>query len=122
MVVDVGILQCLLWIIGDGMMCELVYIGCMVDGEEVWSIGLVNCIYVDQVVLMDGVFELVWQIVVKLLIVICGIKEMICYMCDYWVDDGFEYVVIWNVVMFQFVDLWVVMVVYMVKQKLEFVD
>lgn len=55
MAADVGTLQRLPRIIGDGMMRELAYTGRMVDGEEARSIGLVNRTYADQAALMDGV-------------------------------------------------------------------
>ena len=79
MAADVGTLQRLPRIIGDGMMRELAYTGRMVDGEEARSIGLVNRTYADQAALMDGVFELARQIAAKSPIAIRGTKEMIRY-------------------------------------------
>ncbi len=90
MAADVGTLQRLPRIIGDGMMRELAYTGRMVDGEEARSIGLVNRTYADQAALMDGVFELARQIAAKSPIAIRGTKEMIRYMRDHRVDDGLE--------------------------------
>ncbi|HCC4794358.1 TPA: crotonase/enoyl-CoA hydratase family protein [Pseudomonas aeruginosa] len=77
MAADVGTLQRLPRIIGDGMMRELAYTGRMVDGEEARSIGLVNRTYADQAALMDGVFELARQIAAKSPIAIRGTLNLI---------------------------------------------
>ncbi|EKJ6826818.1 crotonase/enoyl-CoA hydratase family protein [Pseudomonas aeruginosa] len=122
MAADVGTLQRLPRIIGDGMMRELAYTGRMVDGEEARSIGLVNRTYADQAALMDGVFELARQIAAKSPIAIRGTKEMIRYMRDHRVDDGLEYVATWNAAMLQSADLRVAMAAHMAKQKPEFAD
>ena len=57
MAADVGTLQRLPRIIGDGMMRELAFTGRTIRGDEARSIGLVNRTYADQQALMEGVLS-----------------------------------------------------------------
>ncbi len=122
MAADVGTLQRLPRIIGDGMMRELAYTGRTVDGEEALRIGLVNRTYADQTELLDGVFGIAREIAAKSPIAIRGTKEMIRYMRDHRVDDGLNYIATWNAAMLQSADLRVAMAAHMSKQKPEFAD
>ncbi|MBU3056125.1 crotonase/enoyl-CoA hydratase family protein [Pseudomonas indica] len=122
MAADVGTLQRLPRIIGDGMMRELAYTGRTVDGEEALRIGLVNRTYTDQTELLDGVFGIAREIAAKSPIAIRGTKEMIRYMRDHRVDDGLNYIATWNAAMLQSADLRVAMAAHMSKQKPEFAD
>ncbi|MDC6700674.1 enoyl-CoA hydratase-related protein, partial [Leclercia adecarboxylata] len=87
MAADVGTLQRLPRIIGDGMMRELAFTGRTIEGEEARAIGLVNRTYADQAALMDAVLELARGIASKSPLAIRGTKEMIRYMRDHRVDD-----------------------------------
>ncbi|WP_271408178.1 crotonase/enoyl-CoA hydratase family protein [Pseudomonas sp. Q1-7] len=122
MAADVGTLQRLPRIIGDGMMRELAYTGRTLDGAEAQRLGLVNRTYADQDALLDGVFGIAHQIAAKSPIAVRGTKEMIRYMRDHRVDDGLEYVATWNASMLQSADLRVAMAAHMSKQKPEFAD
>jgi|TARA_R100000541_G_scaffold1201_8_gene5368 enoyl-CoA hydratase len=122
MAADVGTLQRLPRIIGDGMMRELAYTGRTVDGQEAKSIGLVNRTYPDQPSLMAGVFAMAADIASKSPVAIRGTKEMIRYMRDHRVDDGLEYIATWNAAMLQSADLKVAMAAHMSKQKPDFAD
>ena len=122
MAADVGILQRLPRIIGDGMLRELAYTGRMVAAQEALAIGLVNRVYSDQQALLDGVMAIANEIASKSPIAIAGTKRMISYMRDHSVDDGLEYVATWNAAMLQSSDLRLAMTAHMTKQKPEFVD
>ncbi|GLZ87562.1 enoyl-CoA hydratase [Metapseudomonas resinovorans] len=122
MAADVGTLQRLPRIIGDGMMRELAYTGRTIDGEEALRLGLVNRTYPDTDSMLDGVFGIAHQIAAKSPIAVRGTKEMIRYMRDHRVDDGLEYVATWNAAMLQSADLRVAMAAHMSKQKPEFAD
>ena len=122
MAADVGTLQRLPRIIGDGMMRELAYTGRTVDGKEAQSIGLINRTYADQPALMDAVFALAADIAAKSPLAIRGTKEMIRYMRDHRVDDGLEYIATWNAAMLQSADLKVAMAAHMSKHKPDFAD
>ena len=122
MAADVGTLQRLPRIIGDGMLRELAYTGRQFGAEEARSIGLVNRVYPDQDSLLAGVMEIAHEIAVKSPIAVTGTKAMISYMRDHTVNDGLEYVATWNAAMLQSNDLRVAIAAHMSKQKPEFVD
>jgi enoyl-CoA hydratase len=122
MAADVGTLQRLPRIIGDGIMRELAYTGRTIDGEEARSIGLVNRTYENTEALLEGVMEIAREIASKSPIAIRGTKEMIRYIRDHRIDDGLEYIATWNAAMLQSADLRVAMTAQMSKQKPEFED
>ena len=122
MAADVGTLQRLPRIIGDGMLRELAYTGRQFGAEEARSIGLVNRVYADQDSLLAGVMEIARQIAAKSPIAVTGTKAMISYMRDHTVNDGLEYVATWNSAMLQSNDLRVAIAAHMSKQTPEFVD
>lgn len=122
MAADVGTLQRLPRLIGDGMLRELAYTGRRVDAEEARSIGLVNRVFADTPSLLDGVLALAAQIAEKSPVAVRGTKEMIRYMRDHSVDDGLRYVAAWNASMLQSADLRTAMTAQMTQQKAEFAD
>lgn len=122
MAADVGTLQRLPRIIGDGMMRELAYTGRTIEGAEALRIGLVNRTYTDQGALLAGVMEIAAQIAAKSPVAVRGTKEMIRYMRDHRVADGLEYVATWNAAMLQSEDLRLAVGAHMSKQKAEFAD
>ena len=122
MAADVGTLQRLPRIIGDGMMRELAYTGRTIDAQEACRIGLVNRTFIDAPGLMDGVLEIAREIASKSPIAVAGTKQMISYMRDHSVDDGLEYVATWNAAMLQSADLRLAVTAHMSKQKAQFDD
>ncbi|MDD2058829.1 crotonase/enoyl-CoA hydratase family protein [Pseudomonas sp. GD03860] len=122
MAADVGTLQRLPRIIGDGIMRELAYTGRNVEADEAQRIGLVNRVYDDHQALLDGVFTIATEIAGKSPIAVAGTKEMIGYMRDHRIDDGLEYIATWNAAMLQSTDLRVAVAAHMSKQKPEFAD
>lgn len=122
MAADVGTLQRLPRIVGDGMMRELAYTGRSIDGAEAQRIGLVNRTFADSAALLAGVMEIAGEIAAKSPLAVRGTKEMIRYMRDHRVDDGLEYIATWNAAMLQSEDLRLAMSAHMSKQKPEFAD
>ena len=122
MAADVGTLQRLPRIIGDGMLRELAYTGRSIDGTQAQAIGLVNRTYTDQHALMAGVLELAGEIAGKSPIAIRGTKQMIRYMRDHRVDDGLDYIATWNAAMLQSADLKVAIAAHMARHKPDFAD
>lgn len=122
MAADVGTLQRLPRIIGDGMMRELAYTGRTVLGDEAHRIGLVNSTFIDQEELMGGVFNIARTIAEKSPIAVQGSKEMIRYMRDHSIADGLNYIATWNSVMLQSEDLRIAMTAHMSKKQPEFKD
>ncbi|QHB28926.1 enoyl-CoA hydratase/isomerase family protein [Pseudomonas monteilii] len=122
MAADVGTLQRLPRIIGDGMMRELAFTGRNVAADEALRIGLVNRVYGDQAALLDGVFAIAREIAAKSPIAVAGTKEMLSYMRDHRIDDGLDYIATWNAAMLQSEDLRVAVTAHMSKQKPTFAD
>ena len=122
MAADVGTLQRLPRIIGDGIMRELAYTGRTVEADEAQRIGLVNRVYDDHAALLEGVFAIAAEIAGKSPIAVAGTKEMLGYMRDHRIDDGLEYIATWNAAMLQSTDLRVAVAAHMSKQKPEFAD
>ncbi|UOB21852.1 crotonase/enoyl-CoA hydratase family protein [Pseudomonas orientalis] len=122
MAADVGTLQRLPRIVGDGMLRELAYTGRQFGAEEARSIGLVNRVYADPASLLAGVMAIAREIAAKSPIAVTGTKAMISYMRDHSINDGLEYVATWNAAMLQSNDLRVAIAAHMSKQTPEFVD
>ncbi|UVE19490.1 crotonase/enoyl-CoA hydratase family protein [Pseudomonas sp. LS44] len=119
---DIGTLQRLPRIIGDGLARELAYTARTINGEEARSIGLVNRTYADHDALQAGVLEIAQEIAGKSPIAVRGTKRMLDYMRDHSIDDGLEYIATWNAAMLQSEDLRIAMTAFMNKQKPEFAD
>ena len=122
MAADVGTLQRLPRIIGDGMMRELAFTGRNIDGTEAARIGLVNRTYENQEALLAGVIEIAAQIAAKSPIAVAGTKQMISYMRDHSINDGLEYVATWNAATLLSGDLKECMQAQMEKRAPQFAD
>lgn len=102
---DVGTLQRLPRLIGEGMARELAYTGRTVTGPEAREILLVNRCYEDADALFRGVGELAATIAAKSPLSIRGTKEMITYARDHSTADALNYVATWNASMLVSADL-----------------
>ncbi|MCK9285264.1 MAG: crotonase/enoyl-CoA hydratase family protein [Rhodocyclaceae bacterium] len=99
LVADVGTLQRLPRLIGEGKARELAYTGARLPGSEAERIGLVNRCYETNEDLTAGVEEVARLIAAKSPLSIRGTKEMITYVRDHSVSDGLNYVATWNAAM-----------------------
>jgi enoyl-CoA hydratase len=104
-VADVGTLQRLPRVIGDGMARELAYTGRRVGGAEAREIGLVNRCYASREELRAGVIEIARSIAAKSPLAVRGTKEMLRYARDHTVEDGLNYVATWNAAMLMSADV-----------------
>lgn len=122
MAADVGTLQRLPHLIGDGMMRELAYTGRLFSGDEAASMGLVNRCFADHKALLAGVMAVAEEIASKSPLAIRGTKEMIRYSRDHSVEDGLNYIATWNAAMLQSEDMKIAMAAHLSKSKAEFAD
>lgn len=99
MVADLGTLQRLPGLVGDGMARELAYTGRRVDGAEAERIGLVNRCFDSADALLQGVTGIARTIATKSPLAVRGCKEMITYARDHPVADGLNYTATWNAAM-----------------------
>src|SRR5471032_394624 len=122
MTADVGTLQRLPKLIGDGMARELAYTARKVDAAEAREIKLVNRVFDTREALHDGVMEIAASIAAKSPLAVRGIKEMISYARDHTVADGLKYIATWNAAMLMSKDLQEAMMANMAKRPPEFKD
>jgi enoyl-CoA hydratase/carnithine racemase len=105
MTADVGTLQRLPGLIGEGMARELAYTGRSFDGAEAREMRLVNRCFDSQEALHEGVLEIARTIAAKSPLAVRGSKEMISYARDHSVADGLNYIATWNAAMLMSDDL-----------------
>ena len=99
MVADVGTLQRLPRLIGEGMARELAYTGRNVDAEEAAALGLVNRVFASPEALTAAVREIAHAIAAKSPLATRGLKEVMNYSRDHSVTDGLGFVATWNAAM-----------------------
>lgn len=95
-VADMGSLQRLPRLIGDGRTREMAFTGRIVSGEEAERMGLVSRCYPDMDSLLMGVMEIADGIACKSPLAVRGIKQVINFSRDHSVADGLRYVAAWN--------------------------
>lgn len=105
MVADLGSLQRLPGIIGEGMLREMAYTGRKVDGKEAQAIGLVNKALPDQESLLIYVREIARSIAAKSPLSIRGSKQVLNHFRERKVAEGLEHIALWNAAMILSEDL-----------------
>lgn len=91
-VADVGVLQRLPLIVGQGITRELAYAARKVDADRAKSILLVNDVYPDHDALMAGAGELAGRIAANAPIAVQATKNVLNQGIGRSVDDGLQYV------------------------------
>jgi len=122
MTADVGTLQRLPKLIGEGMARELAYTARKVDAAEAKEIRLVNRVFETPEALRVGVRAIALEIASKAPLAIRGVKEMITYARDHSVADGLNYNATWNAAMLMSADLQAAMMAGMSKTPPSFRD
>lgn len=122
MTADVGTLQRLPRLIGEGMARELAYTGRKFDAAEALRLRLVNKVFDSREALQAGVREMAATIAAKSPLSIRGVKEMITFARDHSVADGLNYVATWNAAMLLSNDLQEAMMANMGRRQPEFKD
>jgi len=105
MTADVGTLQRLPHLIGEGATRELAYTGRTINGTEAKELRLVNQCYPDRGKLTEEVGALAATLAAKPPLALRGCKEMITYARDHTVTDGLNYIATWNAAMLLSTDL-----------------
>ena len=105
MVADVGTLQRLPRLIGDGLVRELAYTGRRMDATEAAQAGLLTRVFPDREALLAGVIEIARTIAARSPLAVRGTKEVILFGRDHSVEDGLRYIANWNAGMLSADDL-----------------
>lgn len=95
-VADLGSLQRLAGIIGEGQLRELAFTGKDIDAARAEKIGLVNDVYPDQAAMLAAARELAAQIAGNPPLVVQGVKDVLGHRREQDVADGLRYVAAWN--------------------------
>jgi len=122
MTADVGTLQRLPKLVGEGMARELAYTARKFSAAEALDMRLVNRVYDSREALQTGVREIATNIAAKSPLAIRGTKEMITYARDHTVADGLNYIATWNAAMLMSNDLQEAMMAHMGKRAAVFKD
>jgi enoyl-CoA hydratase len=104
-VADIGSLQRLPRIIGEGQTRELAFTGNNIDSTKAHHIGLVNDVYPTQEALLEAARKLAREIADNPPLVVEGIKQVMNYCQDKSVADGLQFVAVWNSAFLQSHDL-----------------
>jgi enoyl-CoA hydratase len=96
MVADVGTLQRLPRLVGDGMARELAYTGRNFAADEAERLGLANRIFASPETLTAAVREIAATIAAKSPLATRGLKEVMNFSRDHSVADGLNFVATWN--------------------------
>ncbi len=122
MTADVGTLQRLPKLVGEGMARELAYTGRNFTAAEAHEMRLVNRVYESREALYAGVQEIAATIAAKSPLSVRGCKEMITYARDHTVADSLNYIATWNAAMLMSNDLQEAMTANMSKRAAVFKD
>ena len=95
-VADMGSLNRLPGIIGQGNARMLALTGRDISAEVALRMGLINEIHEDREALMKGALSLALEITGNADNAVRGTKKILNYMQDHSVDDGLNYVAAWN--------------------------
>ncbi len=105
MVADLGTLQRLPKLIGEGLVREMAYTGRNVGGKEAEKIGIVNRTFTDKETMLAEVMKLAATIAQKSPVAIRGTKHILLHSRDNSVADGLSYMATWNAGMLLSADL-----------------
>lgn len=104
-VADLGSLQRLPPIIGQGATRELALTGKDIDAARALSIGLVNEVFPERAALLDAARATAREIAANPPLVVQGIKQVMNATSTKPVAEGLEYVAAWNAAFLQSMDL-----------------
>ena len=121
-VADVGTLQNLPSLMPEGLVRELAFTGRNMGAEEAQASGFINRVYADRNELMSGVRDIARGLASKAPLALRGTKRVLNYTRDHSVEDGLEYVAIWNAGMMSKVEVQEAMTAKLEKRQPKFAD
>jgi len=120
MVADVGTLQRLPRIIGDGPARELIFTGRDVSAARALEIGLVNEVLPDHAALVVRAHAMAQEIAANSPLAVQGAKQVLGFAGRREVDAGLDYVAVWNSAFLHSEDLTEAMTAFMQRRTPEF--
>lgn len=93
---DIGTLQRLPKIIAPGIAREWALTGDKISSERAHEVGLVNYVYESHENMMKNAFEIAEKFASKSPLALWGTKEVLNYSRDHTVEEGLNFVSMWN--------------------------
>lgn len=115
-VADVGTLQRLPKVIGKGHVAELAFTGKDITADRARDIGLVNDVLPDQDTLLKAAAEMAGEIAANSPLAVQGTKQVLRACENLSVEEGLDYVGVWNAGMLPSNDLIEAMTAFMEKR------
>ena len=119
-VADLGSLQRLAGIVGEGHLRELALTGKDIDATRAEKIGLVNDVYPDQEAALAAARALAEEIAANPPLVVQGVKDVLSLNTERQVADGLRYVSTWNAAFLPSKDLTEAVQAFMERRKPDF--
>jgi enoyl-CoA hydratase len=119
-VADIGSLQRLSGIIGEGHLRELAYTGKDIDAARAEKIGLVNDVYADQDAVLEAARTLAGDIAKNPPLVVQGVKDVLDHDRAPRVAEGLRYVSAWNAAFLPSKDLGEAVQAFLARREPEF--
>ncbi|EHK88511.1 crotonase/enoyl-CoA hydratase family protein [Saccharomonospora azurea] len=95
-VADMGSLQRLASVVGEGHLRELAFTGKDIDAARAERIGLVNDVYPDRDATLEAARQMAADIAANPPLVVQGVKDVLSVNTEQQVDAGLRYVATWN--------------------------
>ena len=121
-VADVGTLQRIPHLLPQGLIRELAYTGRRFPADEAARHGFLNRVEADHAAALASARALALEIASKSPLVITGIKEVLNRGREQTIEEGLEYVALWNSAMLQGDDVPAAVGAQMRKEKAHFAD
>jgi enoyl-CoA hydratase len=120
MVADVGTVQRLTRIVGDGAARELIFTGRDIDAARAKEIGLVNEVLPDTQAVISRAREVAAEIAANSPLAVQGAKQVLGYAERRQIDANLDYVALWNAAFLHSDDLTEAMTAFMQRRKPDF--
>jgi enoyl-CoA hydratase len=120
MVADVGTLQRLPRVIGDGPARELIFTGRDIDASRALALGLVNEVLPDAPALLARAQQLAQEIAANSPLAVQGSKQVLGFAGRREIEASLDYVALWNSAFLHSDDLAEAMKAFMQRRKPEF--
>ncbi|WP_416908001.1 MAG: crotonase/enoyl-CoA hydratase family protein [Polymorphobacter sp.] len=121
-VADVGTLQRLPHLLPQGLVRELAYTGRRFPAAEARQWGFLNRVEADHEAALEAARLMAEEIASKSPLAITGIKRVLNHGRDHSIEDGLEFVALWNAAMLQGEDVPNAVRAQMAKQRAVFAD
>jgi enoyl-CoA hydratase len=116
-IADVGVLQRLPHIVGQGITREMAYTAKFIDAQRALQVNLVNEVFPDKEALLKGAEKLALEIAEMSPLAVQGAKEVLNYCRGKSIADGLEYVAARSAMILPSEDLAETMAGFMEKRK-----